>query len=690
MTADTNAGRDRQRLRGPVRAVTTVAAITAKWLGAARPDRRGPPATGAGAAAAPAADVASFQALQALKIVEAMPGHAWSADAEGRFTYVSPSTLEFLGHPPEALDGSAGEDEFGWRRFVHPEDYQRVVTRWRACLATGSTYDAEHRLRRNDGVYRWFRNSGFPSRDTSGRIVAWHGTTIDIDEQKQAEATLRAREHELSQLIDMVPSHLWRLAPDGEPSFFNKRMVDFLGFDVADLDLADTGRPGRSRLQRVIDTVIHPDDAAGIGAALRTCLATGERFAMRYRLRRHDGVYHWMSSRAEPLRDPDGQIVQWYGLCHDIDDQVRAEEVLTRSERSLRQLIDALPIHIWSWTPTGELSYVSRRYLRHLGLTEANFDSFLKVAEDLVHPEDAPRVQQTAARCLASGEPFSMRYRRRSAEGDYRWTEGRCEPLRDDDGTILHWYGVSLDIDDEVRARDGLRLAQENIARASRAASMAELSASIAHEVNQPLAALVANSHACIRWLAAKPPNMERAQMTLDRILRNANAAAEIVSRIRALFRQSSETRTPTAYPEVVAEACAFMGEEAARHRVRIECRIEDGLAPVALDRVQIQQVLTNLARNGIEAMDSVAGERVLGVRVRLQDDALRTEISDCGAGVENSEQIFQPFFTTKAQGMGMGLSICRSIVEAHGGRLWAERNLPNGSTFVFTLPVAP
>src|SRR5215813_13062415 len=241
------------------------------------------------------------KAARALRIIESGPTFAWSTDPSGRLTYVSPNALTYLGAPQEDFNPLPGGDEFGWRQVVHPDDYERVAVRWRHCLQTGGYFDAEQRLRRTDGVYRWFRSFGGPSRDSHGRIIEWYGTTVDIDEQKHAEAALRARERELSQLVDMVPSHLWRLAPDGEPIFFNKRMVDFLGRDVADAD-----KPGMSRLETLIQTTIHPDDAAAFREAIGNCLATGESFASRYRLRRADGVYRWMSSRAEPMRNSDG------------------------------------------------------------------------------------------------------------------------------------------------------------------------------------------------------------------------------------------------------------------------------------------------------------------------------------------------------------------------------------------------
>jgi PAS domain S-box-containing protein len=341
---------------------------------------------------------------------------------------------------------------------------------------------------------------------------------MSADDQKRVEMALRERERELSLLVDMTPSHLWRLSPDGEPVFFNKRMVDFIG-----LDLAATIQPGKTRLDVVIEATIHPEDAARFGDTLRRCLASGDRFVMRYRLRRADGVYRWMSSRAEPLRDEHGHIVQWYGLCHDIDDQVRAEDALRRSENQLRRMVDALPVRAFSTTPTGQQTYFNKRYEDYLRTIIPNFDELeepliSRLVADLLHPEDAPKVQNEVRRCFATGDTFLMRYRRRDQNGVYRWAEGRMEPERDQDGTIVQWYAINLDVDDEVQAAEALRRASDQLAQATRAASLAELSASVAHEVNQPLAAIVTNSQACHRWLSADPPNVERAKTIAERI----------------------------------------------------------------------------------------------------------------------------------------------------------------------------
>jgi C4-dicarboxylate-specific signal transduction histidine kinase len=263
--------------------------------------------------------------------------------------------------------------------------------------------------------------------------------------------------------------------------------------------------------------------------------------------------------------------------------------------------------------------------------------------------------------------------------------------MRDEEGRIVQWFGLCHDIDDQVHAEDALRRTAGKLAQASRAASMAELSASIAHEVNQPLAAIVANSQACHRWLSATPPNIERAMTTAERITRDANDAADVVSRIRGLFRQAPHPRTVEDINRLIDEVCRLMADEITSKDARVETTLDPDLPRVALDRVQLQQVLVNLMRNGIEAMDTVLDRaRVLQIRSsRDGADAIRIEVRDAGHGFEDAERVFEPFFTTKRHGMGMGLAICRSIIESHGGRLWTANNEAWGALVAFTLPLA-
>ena len=279
-----------------------------------------------------------------------------------RLTYLTQNTLAFL-EERQRIDHSSEQDEFGWRAFVHPDDYDQVLARPRHCLRTGDHYDVEHRLRRADGVYRWFRNSGRSSRDSQGRYFwAACGMQSNLEGTEAGRLALRDCEPELSQLVDMVPSHLWRLAPDGEPIFFSKRMVDFIGLDVTDI-----GKSRVTRLEAMIETCVHPTDAAGFRPTLGHCLVTGQPFAMSYRLRRADGIYRWMSSRAEPMRDQAGDMVRGTG-------SVTASTIrrlpTTNSDAANGTFSDvnALPIHICSWMPRVSCPMSAGDTWRFLGL----------------------------------------------------------------------------------------------------------------------------------------------------------------------------------------------------------------------------------------------------------------------------------------------------------------------------------
>jgi PAS domain S-box-containing protein len=746
------------------------------------------------------------------QIVNMVPVHIRRLTPEGEPTFFNKRLVDFFGLDLEQLK-RPGTSQLGTniKTLVHPDDAPSLLQAVRHAVATGEPYSMKYRMRRADGVYRWVDGRAEPLRDEGGKILQWYAISIDIDDEVRAQEALRDRERELSQLVDALPVHIWSWTPAGELAYVNKRSLEDLGLSKANFE--DT--------VRVAQKLVHPEDAPEVLRASANCLKTGAAFMMRYRRRWKDGNYRWIEARAQPLRDQDGAIVHWYQVSIDIDDQVQAEEALKSSKRQLEQMIDAMPFNILSFTASGEMTYTSRRYLDDVGSPTADIKDFDALARDVAHPDDFPTMFQRASDGFATGQPFVNRFRRRNKQGVYRWIEARAQPLRDADGTIVQWYIASIDIEDEMRAQaalrererflwqlvetlpamidcaapngepvyrsqqlreflgyeleeldgkaksrlngtldagvhpddvagvkeqyahslatgepylrkhrlrrfdgeyiwvetraapmrrdDGtvvqwnvicldidsevrmqeeLRLAQERLARASQAASLAELSASIAHEVNQPLAAIVANSHACYRWLSAEPVNVARAKITTERVIRDANSAAEVVGRVRALFKQSVENRTSLSLSGVITEACNLVAGEALRRRIRINIDVEGRLPPITVDRIQIQQVLVNVIRNGMEAMETVAGEKALDVRAHCVGSEVQTEIGDRGNGIEFPDQIFEPFFTTKENGMGMGLAICRSIVEAHGGRLWAEKNEPHGARFIFTLPI--
>jgi C4-dicarboxylate-specific signal transduction histidine kinase len=293
---------------------------------------------------------------------------------------------------------------------------------------------------------------------------------------------------------------------------------------------------------------------------------------------------------------------------------------------------------------------------------------------------------------LAAGEPVEIEARIWTAQSDYRWLLVRNVPLRDAHGAIVKWYGTGIDIEDRKRAEDGLRKAQSELAHANRVTTMGELSASLAHEINQPISGAIVNASTCLRRLDREPPDLEGARTAATRIIRDANRAAEIINRVKLFFRKGVVTKESVDVNEVIRDMEILLRNEAIQHSVSVQTKLAANLPLIAADRVQLQQVLMNLMINGIEAMKSVDGQRQLTLGTQSDsNEQLLISVEDTGIGLplNQVDQMFNAFFTTKEHGTGMGLRISQTIIEAHGGRLWATDNHPRGASFHFTLAVS-
>ena len=290
-----------------------------------------------------------------------------------------------------------------------------------------------------------------------------------------------------------------------------------------------------------------------------------------------------------------------------------------------------------------------------------------------------------------TAEPWEDTFRLRRADGAYRWFYGRFEPVLDLAGRVVCWYSVNVDINDTREMEEILRSTRRKLSAVMQVATVAELSASIAHEINQPLASVVTNAHAAQTWLSHDPPNLDRALATLERIIRDGHSAAEVVRRIRALFKEAAPVKAFLDMNQIVAEVLRVLSDEIRDNSITVETDLEADLPLIAPDPVQIQQTLINLVHNAIEAMAGLADPaKSLVLTSRRKESEILIQVRDHGVGVKDAALIFEPFFSTKASGMGMGLSICRSIVEAHGGRVWATANEDAGMTFSFTLSLIP
>lgn len=390
-----------------------------------------------------------------------------------------------------------------------------------------------------------------------------------------------------------------------------------------------------------------------------------------------------------PARDGEGCIVRWYGLLTDIDARKRAEEALQASEVTLLKTINTLPATAWSTRPDGYCDFLGNRWLDYTGLTAEEAVGWGWAS--VIHPDDAKGLEEHWQKCLETGEPNDVEARMRRRDGVYRWFLFRVSPLRDETGTIIRWYGTNIDIEDRKRAEEALGELHTDLAHMSRISSLGVLTASVAHEVSQPLAGIITNANTCLRMLAASPPNVEGALETARRTIRDGTRASEVVGRLRALFSKKTEKNEAVDLNEAATEVIALASRDLQRNRVVLRTDFGRDLSPLTADRVQLQQVILNLLLNATDAMSEVNDrQRLVILRTRADGEGVRLSVQDAGIGFapEDTERLFQAFYSTKNSGMGIGLSVSRSIIERHNGRLWGEPNEGPGATFSFSIPI--
>ena len=391
-----------------------------------------------------------------------------------------------------------------------------------------------------------------------------------------------------------------------------------------------------------------------------------------------------------PIQGED-ELAQLGGVFNDTAGRLQdLYESLQSSEDRLRRVINTIPAHVWSSLPDGSVDFINQRLLESTGRP---IETLLGSGwQTIVHPDDRARYVAQWKSALAAGEPLEIELRVCTAQRDYRWLLVRNVPLRDGRGEIVKWYGTGIDIEDRKRAEDALRKAQGDLAHANRVTTMGELCASLAHEINQPISGAITNASTCLRRLDREPPDIEGARAGASLMIRDANRAAEIINRVRLFFRKGVVTKERVDINELIREMEILLHNEASQHSVFVQTRLAADPPLIVADRVQLQQVLMNLMINGIDAMKAVEGPRQLTLGTQNDGNAqLLVSVEDTGIGLPANQagQIFNAFFTTKEHGTGMGLRISRTIIEAHGGRLWATDNHPRGASFHFTLAVS-
>ena len=796
-----------------------------------------PPSTGY-AVAKDAADVATLHDQYRLAI-DTIPGLVWTALPDGRIDFLNQRWLDYTGLTLGEAIGC------GWEAAVCPADLPALLDYWRSLLASGRPGETEARLRRHDGVNRWFLFRGVPQFDDKGDLVKWYGQTVDIEDRKRAEEELKKQTAHLDELFELAPhavvlvdatvsvirvnkefTRMFGYAPEeavGRPLLDlvapeerlaeyrnNARMLSsgqkvesetirrrkdgvrlavsmtaspvltagpiegyIIYRDITERKRAEALLAGEKRLLEMIakgeplqrtlealcrlveqdsdgsicsilfvdedgkrlrlgvapslpasyrtmldgrpiapdegpcakaalrgETVIIedfrtaavPEDYRAVAAAhgLRACWS-GPVFSLDGKVLGTVALYY--RAPRTPTQQESNVIEQFRHLASIAIERTQAENALRRSQAYLAEAQRLSLTGSFSWRPaTGAITWSEETY--RIFEVDPSVTPTMELVRERIHPADVAFFQENVERSSRQGQALAFEHRLLLPDGSIRHLQIVAHPWRNQPDELVEFVGAVMDITERKRAQDALDRLRSDLAHVSRVNTLGQMAASIAHEINQPLAGIVINGNASLRWLAGESPNLHEAREATRRIVRDGQRAGDVIARLRSLFQRSGSLKERLDINDVVLEVVAITRGEVQKAGVMIRTQRQDDLPSVTGDRVQLQQLVLNLIMNAVEAMSSVEDRlREIVVSTGLgEGDEVLVAVRDSGVGLdpEIKEKIFDAFYTSKSVGMGMGLAISRSIAEHHGGRLWAISNDGPGATFLFTIPRNP
>jgi PAS domain S-box-containing protein len=603
-------------------------------------------------------------------------------------------------------------------RHLHPEDRERTNQAFWNAIRDKAEIVLDYRHVMADGTARYFHTIGHPVFDPTGVLVEYVGTVVDVTERVHAEQRLLVQYRvtrilaDAATIAEAMPKILqtmceclgldlgavWRIDPKAGvlrcAELWRTSSDEAAQFEAVTRQStfrSGSGLPGRvweTGAPAYIPDVGHDVAFRRVDIAARQVL----RAAIAFPILLGSEVIGVMGFISRDVAQPDQELLV---VPASIGSQIGqfTRRTAAVDELQLRvSMLQQIPVAAWSVTPDGTPDIVNQAWFEYTGQTPEFVNSQPEAWMATLHPEDRETASRIYWEGIRFGRGFTMEARfLRARDGTYRWHLNQAVPVRDPEGNILRLVGTSTDVHDWRQAQEALRNTQAEFAHMTRVMTMGELTASIAHEVNQPLGAIVTSAAACARWLATKPPQMDKARRALERIANDGKRAAEVIRRIRALMKRQSPRKDWLDINETILEVIALAQYQLRRSEIVLETQLGRDLPLVRGDRVQLQQVLLNLIINAIEAMSGIK-ERSRELTIASASggpDTVSVEVRDSGTGPdpEHAPHLFEPFYTTKTEGLGIGLSISRSIVEAHGGRLSAAANAPHGTVFLFSLP---